>query len=101
MSITAHPSANGRILNIKVAARFDFNVHSRMRAVYTQGGHRYDSYVIDLADTVYMDSSALGMLLQLKEHAGGAKSSVRIRNAQPGIREILAVANFTQLMTIE
>ena len=48
-----------------------------------------------------MDSSALGMLLQLKEHAGGAKSAVHIRNAKPAIKDILSVANFHQLMTID
>ena len=57
--------------------------------------------MLDLRETNYMDSSALGMLLQLKEHAGGSKSAVQIRNAKPAIKEILSVANFQQLMTID
>jgi hypothetical protein len=37
----------------------------------------------------------------MREHAGGARSAIRIRNAKPAIKEILAVANFQQLMTID
>ena len=48
-----------------------------------------------------MDSAALGMLLQLREHAGNNKSAVRLRNAQPTIKDILAVAHFDQLFTID
>ena len=48
-----------------------------------------------------MDSAALGMLLQIREHAGGQRRAVRLCNAQPVIKDILAVANFEQLFTIE
>ena len=48
-----------------------------------------------------MDSSALGMLLQLKEHAGGSQRSLQIKNANPAIKDILGVANFDQLMQID
>ena len=48
-----------------------------------------------------MDSAALGMLLQWREHAGGKRQAVRLANAQPVIRDILAVANFDQLFTFE
>jgi anti-anti-sigma regulatory factor len=41
------------------------------------------------------------MLLQLREHAGGKRQAVRLTNAQPVIRDILAVANFDQLFTID
>ena len=45
--------------------------------------------------------AALGMLLQMREHAGGGRSAIQIKNAKPAIKEILSVANFQQLMTID
>jgi len=101
MSIAASPSADGKTLTIKINERFDFTAHSALRAAYASNQPRYECYVLDLRDTQYMDSSALGMLLQMREHAGGARSAIRIKNAKPAIREILSVANFQQLMTID
>ncbi len=101
MSIAASPSADGKTLTIKIDERFDFTAHSALRAAYANNQPRFESYVLDLRDTQYMDSSALGMLLQMREHAGGARTAIRIRNAKPAIKEILSVANFQQLMTID
>lgn len=101
MSIAASPSADGKTLTIKIDERFDFTAHSALRAAYATDPRRYEAYVLDLRDTQYMDSSALGMLLQMREHAGGGRSAIRIKNAKPAIREILSVANFQQLMTID
>lgn len=101
MSISAMPSSDGKTLNIKMGPRFDFSAHSGLRAAYTGDRQRYATYAIDLRETSYMDSSALGMLLQLKEHAGGAHDAVHIKHATKGIRDILAVANFDQLMQID
>lgn len=101
MAITSTASADGKVLTITLDERFDFAVHSALRAAYAGEMPKFDTYIVDLRHTVYMDSSALGMLLQLKEHAGGSQGAVRIRNASSGIRDILGVANFHQLMTIE
>lgn len=101
MTVTASPSADGKTLTIKINDRFDFKVHGELRQAYQQDDRRYQTYIVDLQETAYMDSSALGMLLQIKDYAGGSKQSVRITHAQPAIRDILAVANFNQLMTID
>lgn len=101
MGISAAPSGDGKTLTIKISDRFDFNLHSDLRRLYYQSDKRYQNYVVDLKDTTYMDSSALGMLLQLRDYAGGNRNAVRITHAQSAIKEILAVANFHQLMTVD
>jgi len=101
MAVTAMQSPDGATLTIKISDRFDFNVHAQLRAAYRSDGKRYAGYVVDLKDTTYMDSSALGMLLQIKEYAGGGEGAIRIRNAGVGIKDILRIANFEKLMTIE
>ena len=57
-------------------------------------------YTVDLAGTDYLDSSALGMLLLLREHAGGEGAAIQIINASPDVKKILDVANFGKLFDI-
>lgn len=101
MAITSSASVDGKTLHIRMGERFDFSAHSALRAAYAGDRPRFDTYIIDLRETTYMDSSALGMLLQLKEHAGGTQRSLQIKNANPAIKDILGVANFDQLMQID
>ena len=55
------------------------------------------AYVVDLSNTEYLDSSALGMLLLLREHAGGENANIEITQASADVRKILDVANFSKL----
>ncbi|MNJ01264.1 hypothetical protein D3C73_1608430 [compost metagenome] len=56
--------------------------------------------VVDLKDATYLDSSALGMLLLLRDHAGGDESDVRLVNSSTDVRKILAISNFDKLFDI-
>ena len=50
-----------------------------------------------MTSTEYMDSSALGMLLLLREHCGGDKRRIIIRNASATVDKIMRIANFDKL----
>ncbi len=100
MSVSAQSLSNGKTMRIQISDRFDFNIHKELRNVYKDNASDCN-YIIDLKDASYMDSSALGMLLQLREHAGGNKDAVTISNADSNIKEILRIANFDKLMTVE
>ncbi len=86
---------------IAVEGRFDFSSHQEFRDSYASDDQSSGRYVVDMTNTEYMDSSALGMLLQLREHAGGSNQSVLIRNCNPEIAEILRISNFNKLFTME
>jgi anti-anti-sigma regulatory factor len=47
-----------------------------------------------------MDSSALGMLLLLRDHAGGDDAEVQVINISSDVRKILAISNFDKLFDI-
>ena len=64
-------TVSDRQLTIGVEGRFDFRVYDSFRNAYADVGDSVEKYVIDLAAAEYMDSSALGMLLLLREFAGG------------------------------
>jgi anti-anti-sigma factor len=90
----------GRSVIISVAGRLDFHCHDEFRKVYeSDAPGEVGEYVVDLKQTDYIDSSALGMLLLLREAVAGI-DKVRIVNCQPAVRRILEIANFNQLFLV-
>jgi anti-anti-sigma factor len=100
MAVKTQSVNGGKTIKIEITERFDFNIHKELKNAY-KDAEKNLNFVVDLEGASYMDSSALGMLLQLREHAGGVKSSVTISNADKNIKEILRIANFYKLMTVE
>jgi len=96
----SHVSATltGATVTVHVQGRFDFNCHPGFRNACASYG-KAKSYVVDLSSTEYLDSSALGMLLVLREEAGA--ENVCIVNCQPPVRRILEIANFNTLFRLE
>ncbi len=101
MTLQRTVSPDGKTVTIRIQGRFDFNLHKEFRDAY--GGEAADAshYVIDFKDTEYMDSSALGMLLLLREHAGGIPERVRLVNVNPELRKILEISNFHHLFKMD
>lgn len=99
MSITSQ--VNGDTINIKISGRFDFSCHKEFRDAYrntpTGDGNKF---VIDMSDTEYVDSSALGMLLLLREHAGSEDGSVQLSGCRSDVKDILIISNFDKLFEI-
>jgi anti-anti-sigma factor len=100
MAITSQPSADGQELTIAIRGRFDFASHQEFRDAYERVNITPRRYLIDLQGTSYLDSSALGMLLLLRDHAGGDTAQIRLLNCSSDVRKILAISNFEQLFQI-
>lgn len=101
MAINSSVSTDGSELTIAIQGRFDFSAHQDFRRSYEGLGSRPRVYRVDLRETTYLDSSALGMLLLLRDFAGGESSTVKIVNCNPDVRKILAISNFEQLFSIQ
>ena len=100
MAIDSQLSNDGKVLTIKISDRFDFSTQHSFRAMYKDSPDSISDYVLDMSQTDYMDSSALGMLLLLKQYADERKSNVSIKNASKPILKILEVANFNKLFSV-
>lgn len=100
MTVTASWSAEGDELTIAVEGRFDFSVHQAFRRAYEEAPDTPRSYIVDLARATYLDSSALGMLLLLRDHAGGDNADISIVNSNEEILKVLTVSNFDQLFKL-
>jgi len=87
-------------VTIAIKDRFDFAVHKEFRASY-RDRTLPARYVVDLRQVNYIDSSALGMLLLLREHALAHRGQVVIANCSSDVRQILTIANFDRLLQIQ
>jgi HptB-dependent secretion and biofilm anti anti-sigma factor len=84
---------------ISIHGSFAFSVYRQFRRA-CEGASAQHRFVVDLADADYMDSSALGMLLFLREQAGGEAARIEIANCNSVVRRILSIANFDKLFSI-
>lgn len=100
MPVTTRRSDDGDTLIIAIEGRFDFSTHQAFRDAYEKKSEGVRQWVIDMSDTTYLDSSALGMLLLLRDFAGGDNASIRIENCNSDVRRILTISNFEQLFSI-
>lgn len=102
MSITSSLSDNGEVLTISIEGRFDASSLEQFRRSFENvDAGEVKRYLVDLAETVHLDSSALGMLLVLRDHAGGDKADISIVNCSPEVKKIFAISSFEQLFTIQ
>ena len=101
MSISATPNAQKGEILIKITGRFDFSAHQDFRQIYENATTDVNRYIIDMGEATYLDSSALGMLLLLRDHAGGEESNINIVNCNDDVKKILTISNFGQLFRIQ
>ena len=94
--------ADERRAIVRLAGRFEFSVHREFRetvdAVLQNGD--IDSVVIDLAEVDYLDSSALGMLLMLRDRATAARKGLSLANPRGMVKQALEIARFEKLFSI-
>lgn len=100
MSISSFLSEDSSSVIIKVAGRFDFSTHQDFVQTYKGYPKGEKRFVVDLAGAEYMDSSAMGMLLQLREYNRQGENVV-LANGNEAVKDVLRIANFGKLFTID
>lgn len=86
---------------IVLQGRFDFNVHREFRDVVDQAIKSVPaSIVVDLGAVDYLDSSALGMLLMLRDKAKSTGKEVILANAHGSVKQVIDIANFGKLFML-
>ncbi|MBK7665267.1 MAG: STAS domain-containing protein [Sterolibacteriaceae bacterium] len=87
---------------IQLHGRFDFNAHCDVRgavdrALSIPGA---ESVTVEMKRVDYLDSSALGMLLLVRDKARGANRNVALSRVNGSVRQVLDIANFGRLFAI-
>jgi anti-anti-sigma factor len=82
------------IARIVLQGRFDFGSHRDFKTSYEAplGATDVRELEIDMGGVEYLDSSALGMLLILKERASATNKRVAITNCRGAVKQVLDIA---------
>ncbi|MBL4827869.1 MAG: STAS domain-containing protein [Spongiibacteraceae bacterium] len=83
---------NDGVVTIILDKQFDFDSVDEFRAAYSDvSGKRH---VVDFRNTDYMDSSGLGMLLNMRRFLGDEKSTIKLINCRPQVKKVLKISRF-------
>ena len=100
MDIKQTKSNNHAVLFL--GGRFDFNAHREFKEGYSPllADTTIQSLEVNLSALEYLDSSALGMLLMLRERAESAGKQLALSKPSPTVVKILEIANFNKLFKV-
>jgi len=86
-------------ITINVQGGFTYDLYREFRDAY-RDAPMGTAYTLNLHKADYMDSSALGMLLVLREHAGGDSAKITINGCCGSLRKVFMIARFDELFKI-
>ena len=94
-------SKDGRA-EIRLLGRFDFNAHREFREAVDAAlaDIAATQLSVDLGGVDYLDSSALGMLLMLRDKAKVTGKSIALTNCRGVVKQVLDIANFGKLFNM-
>lgn len=93
---------NGSIATLALEGRFDFNSHRDFRNAYEDllTNIEIRDIEINFEKVDYLDSSALGMLLLLREKVEASGKKIALCGLHGTVKQVLEIANFQRLFTI-
>jgi anti-anti-sigma factor len=101
MTVRTNLSQAGDALTISVDGKFDFGSLTEFRQAYSKDHSGVSKYLVDMRATSTMDSSALGMLLNMKKYLNKDDREIRIINCNAALKKILLIARFDKKFTID
>ncbi len=101
MAVDTRLDSSSNTLTINISGRFDFGINQDFRKATDQVTSTVKAIIVNMARVDYLDSSALGMLLVLRDKVGESNTAVCIRHSNPDVRKILEIANFDKLFTVD
>ncbi len=102
MNVESVLSENGLTLTISIWGEFNFMVLNEFRAAYNNDTARSaKNIIIDLRKTETIDSSALGMLLNMQRSLKKSNREIRIINCNEVVKRIFAITHFDKKFVIE
>jgi anti-anti-sigma factor len=94
-------TAGGKML-VRLTGNFDYTMRNQFMAQMDEAmAHASAQELrIEMGALDYIDSSALGMLLMLRDRAKKQNMTVTLANAQGRIRQVLDTAQFERLFAV-
>lgn len=87
---------------INLPERFDMSAQAIFRQAYAEviGNGDVREIEVDFNAVAYIDSSALGSLLLLRQRAEQSAQRIVLSKCQPEVMRVLAIANFHRIFSI-
>lgn len=101
MALETQLSADEKSFTIVMDDKFDFGKVQDFRQAYINVPDSVKLVEVDLADTEYMDSSALGMLLNMQKTLKDQVSTFTIVNCRPQVLKILTISRFDKKFDVK
>ncbi|MDX1351596.1 MAG: STAS domain-containing protein [Thiomicrorhabdus sp.] len=89
------------LVTLILPCSFDVSYYEEFKAICESFKADDNRFELDFSETQYMDSSALGMLLLLREQVKGDKNRLQLINAGGTALKILEIAQFNQLFNFK
>lgn len=88
---------------IRLPERFDFSFHKNFNAAYEPMliEQSLKELELDFNQVMYLDSSALGMMVLLAKKFSGTRVSLTISGARGTAKDIIEMANLAKLFEIK
>ncbi len=101
MAISTQVSSDNSEVKLRIHGRFDFDSHEDFgRALEYTKSYPHAKYLLDFSDVTDIDSSALGMLLLLRDALGGEGANMEIMRCTADILEEFKIVNFFKMFKI-
>lgn len=81
-------------LTVFIVGRFDYDIVDDFRDSYTSLFDSDLNISLDLSKTDHIDSSALGMILNMKSHLKKEDQAIEIKNCKPNLMKLFSMAHF-------
>ncbi len=100
--MTINATLTDNLARLNISGRFDASAYQDFKLAYAPllSNAAIKTIEVDLCGVEYLDSGALGMLVQLNEVAKNARKSVVLISMPGRASDILKVANADKLFTI-
>ncbi|MGB5467557.1 MAG: STAS domain-containing protein [Sedimenticolaceae bacterium] len=99
MSITTSLSDDGNAVTIHVQGRFDYSTHQAFDRAFKEHPRDERYFVVDFKYADYMDNSAMGIPLQLRDY-GATGRAIELVDGGVDMLEILRTANFDKIFQV-
>lgn len=95
-------NSSDKELTIVLDKQFDFNCVEEFRKAYDNGENaNKTSFLVDFKYTQYIDSSALGMLINLQKKVAKEGGKVKLLNPNEQVKKLFVISHFDKKFDIQ
>jgi len=102
MNVETQFTQDNKVLTISINGDFNFLLLNEFRKAYNNDeADKAEKIVVDMRKTETIDSSALGMLLNMQRHLKKSNGEISIVNCNSVVEKIFNITHFEKKFSIE